>query len=97
MWTSVVEAVAAGSGSAIAVGALARRWFRAAVRDVVDDATAPLARELHDQGLQLARIEAQVMRRRRLGGAERVAFLVLHAFVVFAFALLLAAEAPSDP
>lgn len=62
----MVEAVAAGSASSIAIGALARRWFRSAVRDVVDEATAPLAKELHSQGLRLERIEArQIASRRR--------------------------------
>ena len=34
-WEQVVEAVSAGMGASIGLGALIRRWFRKAVKDVV--------------------------------------------------------------
>lgn len=61
-----MEAVAAGAGSSVAVGALARRWFRKAVQDVVDDSIADVIRRQADaerrQGAHLDRQDARLER-----------------------------------
>ena len=66
-----MEAVAAGAGSSVAVAAVARRWFRAAVRDVVKDEIADVVKRqrdvithLNEQDRRLERIE-QILRGRR--------------------------------
>lgn len=69
-----MEAVAAGTGSAIGVAALARRWFRHAVKDVVDESVGELIERqveferrqgahLDRQDARLQRIEAALARR----------------------------------
>ena len=62
-WEAVVEAVASGTGASIGVAALARRWFRAAVRDVVDERLASVNRHLTEQDWRLQRIENKLSRR----------------------------------
>jgi hypothetical protein len=66
MWESVVEAVAAGIGASISVAVLARRWFRRAVRDVVDERVDDLERRVGEhltrQDVRLIRIESQLGR-----------------------------------
>lgn len=75
MWEAVVEAVASGTGASIGVAALARRWFRHAVEDVVDGKVAELAKQqqeferrqgahLDRQDQRLERIEQGIRRRR---------------------------------
>lgn len=74
MWTNVVEAVASGVGASVGVAALARRWFRHAVKDVVDDSVADLKQQqaeferrqgqhLDRQDKRLERIEQKLSRR----------------------------------
>lgn len=74
----MVEAVAAGTGASIGVAALARRWFRHAVRDVVDESVAGLisrqadferrqGQHLDRQDKRLERIEEALSNRRRPG------------------------------
>lgn len=69
-----MEAVAAGTGSAIGVAALARRWFRHAVKDVVAESVEDLIERqalaekrqrehLDRQDARLQRIEAALSRR----------------------------------
>lgn len=69
-----MEAVAAGTGSAIGVAALARRWFRHAVKDVVAESVDELLKRQADferrqgahldrQDVRLQRIEAALARR----------------------------------
>ena len=66
MWTNVVEAVASGVGASVGVAALARRWFRHAVRDVVDESAADLIRRQDDverrQGQHLDRQDQRLQR-----------------------------------
>lgn len=69
-WEAVVEAVASGTGASIGVAALARKWFRAAVRDVVDDAMADVIKRqervmlhLDLQDRRLERIERKLSQR----------------------------------
>ena len=71
-WQATMEAVAAGAGSSIGVAAVARRWFRAAVRDVVKDEMADVVKRqadvvthLNEQDRRLERIEEILTRRRR--------------------------------
>lgn len=74
MWESVVEAVAAGTGASIGVATLARRWFRGAVQDVVNESVADVLKRqgeferrqgahLDRQDRRLARIEEKLSRR----------------------------------
>ena len=58
-----MEAVASGVGASIGVAALARRWFRAAVRDVVDERLARVQAHLDRQDRRLERIEQKLNRR----------------------------------
>lgn len=66
MWTNVVEAVASGVGASVGVAALARRWFRHAVQDVVDDLVADLITRQQDferrQGQHLDRQDQRLQR-----------------------------------
>lgn len=77
-----MEAVASGVGASVGVAALARRWFRHAVRDVVSESVADLIKrqaeferrqgqhlDLQDQRLQ--RIEQKLGRRWLPGSGER--------------------------
>ena len=64
-WEAVVEAIAAGTGASIGVAAVARRWFRAAVKDVVDERVAEMERR---QGAHLDRQDKRLESiERRLG------------------------------
>ena len=70
-WEATVEAIAAGTGASVTVAALARRWFRSAVRDVVDDAMTDVVRRqervmlhLDLQDRRLERIEQKLSQRR---------------------------------
>ena len=70
-WEAVVEAVASGTGASIGVAALARKWFRSAVRDVVKAEMADVVKRqrdvvthLNEQDRRLERIEAILNRRR---------------------------------
>ena len=65
-----MEAVAAGTGASIGVATLARRWFRAAVRDVVKDEMRDVMERqrqvmahLDRQDRRLERIEQKLNRR----------------------------------
>jgi hypothetical protein len=40
VWETVVEAIAAGTGTSVSIAVLARRWFRHAVQDVVNESIA---------------------------------------------------------
>lgn len=71
-----MEAVASGTGASIGVAAVARRWFRRAVQDVVDESVADVLRRqreferrqgahLDQQDVRLTRIEAKLDRRWR--------------------------------
>lgn len=69
-WEAVVEAVASGTGASLGVAALARKWFRAAVRDVVREEMADVVKRqrdvithLSEQDHRLERIEAKLGRR----------------------------------
>ena len=62
-WEATVEAVAAGTGASISVAVLARRWFRAAVRDVVDERLADVNAHLDRQDRRLERIERKLSQR----------------------------------
>ena len=75
MWESTVEAVASGVGASIGVAALARRWFRHAVKDVVDESHADIVKRQADferrqgdhldaQDRRLERIERSLRGRR---------------------------------
>lgn len=68
-----MEAVAAGTVASIGVAGLARRWFRAAVQDAVDNSVADMIRQqaefgrqvnahLNRQDARLKRIEARITR-----------------------------------
>ncbi|HEV2241797.1 MAG TPA: hypothetical protein VGR98_12205 [Streptosporangiaceae bacterium] len=65
----MVEAVAAGTGASVSVAVLARRWFRAAVREVVDERVDDLERRVADhlnrQDVRLIRIESRLERNKR--------------------------------
>ena len=70
-WEAVVEAVASGTGASVGVAAVARRWFRSAVRDVVKEEMADVVKRqqdvvthLNEQDRRFERIE-QILTRRR--------------------------------
>ena len=65
-----MEAVASGTGASIGVAALARKWFRAAVRDVVKEEMRNVVKRqrdvithLNEQDHRLERIEEKLSRR----------------------------------
>lgn len=77
-----MEAVAAGTGASIGVAALARRWFRHAVQDVVAESVDDLIKRqtaferrqgehLDRQDKRLAGIEAAITRNGSGRGWER--------------------------
>ena len=65
-WTSIVEAVAAGITTALAIVTLGRRAFRKSVQDVVDKSQADLIRRQNDferrQGQHLDRQDERLQR-----------------------------------
>ena len=65
-WEAVVEAVASGTGASIGVVALARKWFRGAVKDVVDESIADVIKRQADferrQGQHLDRQDDRLQR-----------------------------------
>lgn len=65
-WTSIVEAVAAGLTTALAILTLGRRAFRHAVQDIVDKSHADLVRRQSDferrQGQHLDRQDDRLKR-----------------------------------
>lgn len=67
-WETTVEAVAAGTGASVTVAALARRWFRQAVKSVVDERVAESDRRTREhldrQDARLVRIENKLNQRR---------------------------------